>query len=660
MGNKKVEGGNVKVAVPWALSHYIPLDGFHPLYRALFDHAPSSVTICAWDNVALHRRLVEDPASADEARSLSLSVDFGANHLRAGSIARLHEHYVWSPNRVLTEALDGEIEFHHTAPFPSLTRPFVCHCEAFAPVFFPFSPTGARECGRGNELREFYRHIFSHELCLGIYSHIPETLNSFRLFWADPLIDEKLKPSGIGLSAKSFDRRQFLSDADLSQPRFFFSSAKIQSSEDFFIRGGHIVLRFWREFLRSGRGGQLILCCRRPDVASLVAYGVDVEFLDAEAGRTIVWFEGLLPCREVAALLASANFMLLPSVSLDSTSMLMAKAMGAVPVVSDTLGASVFVKDDIDAVVLSGMFDAAWRRDPDTGVLVDCYSRNDVLDESLVKQMTDRVIELVGAPNRYRDIRLRSLRDCEDRFSGEQFASDFWSGIVSSVAKKRKVAKPSKVERLKRRLKRCELKSVDVPRVFDSPQQPVRRLYTGESSVYEWSGSQIHVEGRPELDFNDFCVLAPYLKPDLPSMTFAAEIRDLQDLLLPSASDEFDISKIKIKLLVSRALSSFPMLHRAATASYRNLKRATNGAFLYKEYLLHVAGKPEDERWIYPLVENFGRFDIVRYYHRVYAYPREEGPFSVSLVRGNKYSKVYAAYRLSGVLKKIGAAEHLP
>jgi len=47
---------NISVAVPWSLSHYIPQDGFHPLYQALFDYAPDTINILAWDNVALCRR----------------------------------------------------------------------------------------------------------------------------------------------------------------------------------------------------------------------------------------------------------------------------------------------------------------------------------------------------------------------------------------------------------------------------------------------------------------------------------------------------------------------------------------------------------------------------------------------------------------------------
>ena len=36
-------GRLLQVAAPWGLSHYIALNGFHPLYRALVDHAPDDI-----------------------------------------------------------------------------------------------------------------------------------------------------------------------------------------------------------------------------------------------------------------------------------------------------------------------------------------------------------------------------------------------------------------------------------------------------------------------------------------------------------------------------------------------------------------------------------------------------------------------------------------
>ena len=132
-----IERENLSVAVPWSLSHYIPLNGFHPLYRALFDQSPDGVKLHAWDNVKLHNRFSRDIEIREAVLSAANTAKRKSQQLVAGSIARAYQEYFWGPNQVLTNELVGDIEFHHTAPFPSLERPFVFHCESFASVFFP-------------------------------------------------------------------------------------------------------------------------------------------------------------------------------------------------------------------------------------------------------------------------------------------------------------------------------------------------------------------------------------------------------------------------------------------------------------------------------------------------------------------------------------------
>ena len=170
----------LNIAVPWSLSHYIPLDGFTPRYRALFDHAPENIRFSAWDNVNLGRKLRRNVFIR---KWLLDSAKREAHHLDGlaeGSVARRYKEHFWAPNQILTAELPGEIEFHHTALFPSLKRPFIFHCETFEEVFTPFVQEDDGIIQDDEELREHYRSIFSNPLCLGIFSHVPETLQVVR------------------------------------------------------------------------------------------------------------------------------------------------------------------------------------------------------------------------------------------------------------------------------------------------------------------------------------------------------------------------------------------------------------------------------------------------------------------------------------------------
>ncbi|HJZ11677.1 MAG TPA: hypothetical protein VJ521_05985, partial [Acidobacteriota bacterium] len=334
---------SLSVAVPWALSHYIPLNGYHPLYRALFDHVPGSIDLNAWDNVKLHNCFARDIALREAVLKAANVAKRKSQQSDAGSIARTYLDYFWPPNQALTTELKGDIEFHHTAPFPSLTRPFVFHCESFAPVFLPFAQQGSGGLEKHQEIRKHYRGIFSSPLCLGIFSHIPETLKSLSRFFPDPDIDRKLFSSRIGLSANAFVDPGPPRKPSLSRPKFLFVNSANQNPRNFFHRGGHIVLRFWKEFKTNGRDGFLMLRCAKPSERDLLDYDVDTSFLSAETGRSIVWIEDYLANHELNALMASSHFFLLPSASLHSVSIMQAMNLGTIPVVTDTVGTSVYV-----------------------------------------------------------------------------------------------------------------------------------------------------------------------------------------------------------------------------------------------------------------------------------------------------------------------------
>ncbi|MCK9398190.1 MAG: hypothetical protein M0Q44_21705 [Methylobacter sp.] len=390
---------NLSVAVPWSLSHYIPLNGFHPLYRALFDHAPPNVEFHAWDNVKLSNRFQRDIEIRDIVLRAANKENDKLKEFDSQSIAKMYGEHFWPPNLALTDALAGDIEFHHTAPYPSLKRPFVFHCESFAPVFLPFSQQGSGEFKNHKELRDHYHRIFANPLCLGIFSHMPETLDNLSRFFSDPVIDRKLFSSKIGLSLKAIADRDIPEKAALSRPTFLFVNSAHQNPANFFRRGGHIVLRFWKEFRASGHDGLLMLRCTKPSDEDLLDYGVDVSFLKVETGQSIIWAEDYLSNYEMNTLVASAHFFLLPSLSLHSVSIMQAMTLGAIPVVTDTVGTSVYVTNDELGIVLRGVRAAIWQTDPNTGILIDRYVRTPDLDDSLASQMTSHILALLDAPD---------------------------------------------------------------------------------------------------------------------------------------------------------------------------------------------------------------------------------------------------------------------
>ena len=83
----------LRIAVPWNLSHYIPLDGFHPLYRALFDHVSDGVKIAAWDNVKLYRKFRDDAAVGRTVVEKARWEAHRRDQLDGSSIAKRYQEY---------------------------------------------------------------------------------------------------------------------------------------------------------------------------------------------------------------------------------------------------------------------------------------------------------------------------------------------------------------------------------------------------------------------------------------------------------------------------------------------------------------------------------------------------------------------------------------
>ncbi|MDC8448513.1 MAG: hypothetical protein LV473_09155 [Nitrospira sp.] len=635
----------MNVAVPWSLTHYIPLNGFHPLYRALFDHAPKNVTLSAWDAAKLHRRFRSDAKVLEALLCKVRAEEHRSSRLASKSVARAYEEYLWPPNKVLETELMGDIEFHHTAPFPSLQRPFIFHCEMFAPVWFPFSQQGSGVLDRTEEIREYYRGIFASPLCLGVFSHVPETLQSLRQFFSDPCIDHKLFPSRIGLSANAVFDLTLPRKPSLQYTRFLFMNSANQYPSNFFRRGGHIVLRFWKEYLAEGRDGLLMLRCAKPSDEDLKEYGVDISLVRAQTGRSIIWGQDYLANHEMNALMAGAHFFLLPSESLHSASIVQAMMLGAIPVVTDTVGTSVYVTDNENGIVLKGMRDAMWYRDASTGILVDRYRRIPDLDNSMVTQLTTRVCALLDRPDVYWDMQSRMISYAHNQFSGQAFSDHFWNAVSALYQRyhESSVQRSSIHNQEQLSLLDCTVRSDEWARIFESPPHQMLRINTGYGVVWEVGGTLIQAHGDPPFEPNDWSVLAQYCSAGAPQVTFAHTLEEFGGQYLGFSLSPCRNRIYELAEWISGILKPHPVLHRQAALIWRKLHR-------YYVYFMLRLMKPKMADFDVELVrEGISGYNIVRYLDRYYAIPQSEGAFIPAKVEFGGYSSCFSADSLKEI-----------
>lgn len=654
----------LSVSLPWSLSHYIPLNGFHPLYRALIDHAPNSIVFNAWDNVKLQSRLEQD----NSFREYFLT-DMRANEQAYASskiniVQQYYYHYFWAPDRILTASLPGDIEFHHTSPFPSFTRPFVFHCESFMPIFLPLLKQDNGLNILDEPVKKFYQDLFTHPLCLGIFSHIPETLESFRQYFASTDINKKLICSAIGLSQIGTKKIKLSNKSSLTTPKFLFTNSTYQDPNNFFLRGGHIILKFWKEFVEHQRLGQLILRCAKPTDEDLLKHNVDLSFIRDQEGKSILWIQDYLSITEQQALVSNAHFFLLPSSALHSASILEAMGNHVIPIVTDTIGTSVYVNDDENGVVLNGIRSALSHTDLNTNRLLEQNKLPAEVELSLVNQLTRRIFALLDNPSLYKRIQHNAIKQVRSHFSGSNFSEQFWEQVhdlydeYPSKQTQEKSTQPlsapiANISRSPHKSKKHSsgntirpfdytdcLINQDWGRIFNSVTQPSIRICTGANYVVELGGTYIHIPHhihRTKLPLQDLSVMTPYYNASQPrSIRFAYQMHELGSLYLntnhpnPTDSDLIERTKSKAHRYFSNLLIPYPRIHHLAAMISKKLRELT----------WRNNSNPE----ITLLLEGRSGYNIIQCKSKYYAILQKDGKFSQIDFKKGKYSSSYSSY----------------
>ena len=628
------------VAVPWSLSHYIPLGGIHPLYQAFLAHAPKAVHFYAWDNVRLHRRLSSDASIRNALVERTRVYQYEEESLEQKSSQKDYYRFISAENRVLTYELPGDIEFYHTLPFPSLTRPFVLYLEYFPQIFLPFAKDSRGHFERAEEIRIHYRGLLRHPMCLGVFSHFSETRDALRRFLSDPLIDGKLFASSIGLTLSACDPGKHPPKPSLDRPRFLFVG------DDFFLSGGLRALRFWKAYVGTGRPGVLIISGIKPKDEDLYEHDIDPSWVSSECGRSIIWAPGRPSTHELTALMEAAHFALLPCPRRQSTLIMQAMTAGAVPVLMDHAGTPMYVTDKEDGIVLGPVRTA--HDDMALEIPSERDRRNEDLNDNTVSELLHRVEALLDAPGEYAELGSRIERNARTRYNGPRASAEFWQ-VVSDLHQHHKssIAKPVKVSRQTGfALLDCTIQHDRWAQVFDSAAQPVQRINTQQSVVWESGGALIHAYGNPQILMNDWSVLAQHVNVNSPLLTFANTLEELEGRYLRSVDDRIEAASVRVIRGIQKALMPYPRAYRCATF----------GLSLLRRFVAFGLIKPRRNPDIELVRQGISGYNIIRCVSRFYAIPETEGEFSPEKAERGGYSRCFSGSSLNQVIRSIAAS----
>lgn len=580
---------SLNIFLPWSLASYIPLNGFHPLYRSLASATPVDARLLV--PVTLSREQYRQAIMAGVYKADGLPPTpawaqgmqgFGFRDYATGHVSR---------EILYAGRISADVELHHTAPVTLGLRPFVLQFESFLPVFFPHLQQGvAPMAGRTDEIRKFYRAMFESDHCLAVTSHITSSLDQFSDFFRSSKIDAKLVHLRNGIDA-SFRAEDVRRDPDRFD--FLFINSAHQNPTSFGLRGGAMCLRLAIDLLRDGLPVRFYFRAHRPSDAELAALGVDPALARRYDNQGIIWLDNYLSDRALNRLMAKCHFLLLPSANLHSVSILSAMLNGTVPVVTDTYGTDAYVTDETDAVVLPGVRAAAWRHDPDRRIVADDHASYRALQPAIGRALQSRIRGLLAAPERIAALGAAARRRAETAFDGRAFADGLIELIRSRFAASPAMAAP------------LPFLSTDIydvswgeewtedlaPSHFGGPPQPVPLLDTDSGKIFRLRNFYIFV---PDFRENDTALPnwselylaterfeAPperrlVVSADFETTVEAARVETFRRIARPGASlppPPPIPDPESFKEMVYRRLKGQPALLNLARNTYRSLRR---------------------------------------------------------------------------------------
>lgn len=410
----------MNILLPWNTSYCIPSNAFHPLYSGLLECSSGIRYIVPRRD--LGRGQYQSLLARGVYHNSFLNKLWWLDSLPGNLQKKFYNFYSLREINYVGN-LPGNVEFLHSTPITTGNRSFIFHCEAFLPIFMPFSFSGrVVDGGAFNALKKSYGDLFRSR-CLAIVSHSKKTLDEISAFFGDSTIDSLLHHIDVGVTTRKIKKATF----NPNNITFLFTSSAHKNPGNFLFRGGYVSIGMALRLLQtiSNSNIRFIFVCKRPDNDLFVENDIDLALLQhAEEKGSIIWLETRIPQYQFDSLMAKADFLLMPSASLHSVSVITAMQYRTVPVVTDIPGYDIFLNNQC-AVILDGVKDKICRH-VEVGtskIYVEDYKLYQKIQKDMVDVGVSRIAGLLE-DGKIESIKDNLLKIYLDRFTASKFASE--------------------------------------------------------------------------------------------------------------------------------------------------------------------------------------------------------------------------------------------
>lgn len=409
------------------------MNGFHPLYSFLCSK-PASLEL-----------LTLDARSVGTSPRFNKFKDVPFLGPSSDSMRAVYDNFFVREDFEYNAQFYDITELHHTCPPLYVHNSFYFHFESFLPIFMPyaFQGGGSNIKSNLNLVRNSYKALFESEKCLGIVSHISGSLKEFSQFFESEIIDKKIKHIPIGyLPAKNTDAAISVAISDMLKncrkyTTFIFNNSTSGYDRQFILRGGIIALKLALKYIAHGYKYKFIFRCNKPSKLILKKYEVDEKLLLDYENDSIFWVDKYLSDSEMDALYRSADFNLLISANLHSSSILRSMYHGCIPVISDTRGTEEYALDLQNCILISGVKDQVWSQSDKFNYYYDDHKKYE--DKNFINKLTEIAFDKISTFC-IQEHKIRLSRNCKSFVKNThnpiiraKELTDFFSPIPSTV-----------------------------------------------------------------------------------------------------------------------------------------------------------------------------------------------------------------------------------
>ena len=333
----KRQAKKLSLIAPWNAPNYFPCNAFHPIYQSL---------------------IVENDSIDFYKPKLRCFLEASGETFKTNS----SEFYKFFSSRQVQQMNHPTdiIQFHHTVPLVDTEDKFLFHCESFMPIFMPYAFQGRGFKTDVDRIRNSYRKVFASSKCLGIFSHIKETLQEIDNFFDCPIVRQKLHFSPFippkqfaNLREKNARVKSFNSKINFL---FTSSAARNGSDQQFILRGGIVALKLAINLSCKENEVTFVFQSEKPQPETLDRYGIDRESIQhLENSGIIEWRTGYLDTTEIYELFNASHFMLLLSANLHSATITQALCCGTIPILIDNPQTKSLLDGSNSAIFVDGI-----------------------------------------------------------------------------------------------------------------------------------------------------------------------------------------------------------------------------------------------------------------------------------------------------------------